>query len=150
MKRQKAISIIIGAAINGCLVTALAFSQPNKKENELRERCGKRTEEIWKKEFEDNIANSKDVQVIGHYENHYNAKLNKCFYLTKSSVIGKEKVMKIERLFDVDANKEYGMFTSDSDDSLAVCVLYVERGKGRCSSENEWRQLIKPYMEEGS
>jgi hypothetical protein len=42
-------------------------------------------------------------------------------------------------VFDLNDNKEYAMLV----DGLRCDV----RGKG-CTSEAEWRELIKPYMEE--
>jgi hypothetical protein len=139
---------IVAAVLSGGMISH-CFSEPNKVESELRERCGKRTEEIWKEKFGmDDISNTKEGQVISKYENHYNPTLDKCFYLTRSNIVGKKKVTKVERLFDVDENKEYGRFTGGNGDTFHICVMFVGKGTHKCSSEDEWRGFIKQYMED--
>jgi hypothetical protein len=143
-------TVLVTAVLSGGMISS-CFSEPNKIEAELRERCGKRTEEIWKKKFGvNNISNTKDGQIITKYENHYNATLDKCFYLTTSDIIGKKKVTKVERLFDVDQNKEYGRFTGGNGDTFHICVMFVGKDTHRCSSEDDWRGLIKRYMEDAN
>ena len=51
---------------------------------------------------------------------------------------------KIMRLFDLNDNKEYGTFVSGPTESTPVTLV---RGKG-CQCEGEWRQLLKPFMED--
>ena len=144
------ISIGVVAAVLSSGMISYCLSEPNKVD-ELRKRCGKLTEEFRKKHLEINdISNTKDGQTISKYENHYNAKLDKCFYLTKSDTIGKNKVTKVERLFDVDQNKEYGMFTGGNGNTFQICVVFIRKPAQRCSSEDEWRALIKPYMEDAA
>jgi hypothetical protein len=141
---------IVAAVLSGGMISH-CFSEPNKVESELRERCGKRTEEIWKGKFGmDDISNTKEGQVISKYENHYNPTLDKCFYLTRSNIVGKKKVTKVERLFDVDENKEYGRFTGGNGDTFHICVMFVGKGTHKCSSEDEWRGFIKQYMEDAN
>jgi hypothetical protein len=140
---------IVAAVLSGGMISN-CFSEPSKVEYELRERCGKRTEEIWKKKFGiDDISKTKNGQIISKYETHYNATLDKCFYLTRSDIIGKKKVTKVERLFDVDENKEYGRFSGGNGDTFHICVMFV-KGTHKCSSEDEWRVLIKQYMEDAN
>jgi hypothetical protein len=117
----------------------------------LRDRCGKRTEEIWKKKFGvDDLSNTKDGKITTKYENHYNSTLDTCFYLTRAVIVGKMKVTKVERLVDADENKEYGRFTGGNGDTFHICVIFVEKGTHKCSSEDEWRVLIKRYMEDAN
>ena len=143
-------TVLVTAVLSGGMISS-CFSEPNRIEAELRERCVKRTEEIWKKKFGVNdISNTKDGQIISKYENHYNATLDKCFYLTRSDIIGKKKVTKVERLFDVDENKEYGRFTGGNGDTFHICVMFVGKDTHRCSSEDDWRGLIKRYMEDAN
>jgi len=146
---------IVAAVLSGGMIS-YCFSEPNKVESELRERCGKRTEEIWKKKFGiDDISNTKDAQIISKYENHYNATLDKCFYLTRSDIIGKKKVTKVERLFDVE-NKEYGRFTGGNGDTFhTLCSLgrarisAVQKMNGVCLSSNTWKTLIDWVVVDG-
>jgi hypothetical protein len=112
---------------------------------------GKRTEEFRKKQFGiKQSSGTKDGQIINKYETHYNANLDKCFYLTMSETIAKNKVTKVERLFSIDENKEYGMFTGGKRDNFTICVLFIRKPWQRCSSEDEWRALIKPYMKDAA
>jgi hypothetical protein len=141
---------IVAAVLSGGMISH-CFSEPNKVESELRERCGKRTEEIWKKKFGmDDISNTKEGQITSKYENHCNPTLEKCFYLTRSNIVVKKKVTKVERLFDVDENKEYGRFTGGNGDTFHICVMFVGKGTHKCSSEDEWRGFIKQYMEDAN
>src|SRR5450759_2885071 len=64
-----------GLAVNSHAGTA-------KEDYELQERCGKRADELFKREYGNTgITNTKDGQAIAGYKNHYNSKLNKCFVL---------------------------------------------------------------------
>jgi hypothetical protein len=51
-------------------------------------------------------------QTLFNYENHYSARLNKCFFLeiAVSNEKGNPTSSKIMRLFDVGDNKEYEAF----------------------------------------
>jgi hypothetical protein len=78
------ISIGIVAAVLSSGMISYCSSEPNKVD-ELRERCGKRTEEFRKKQFGiKQSSGTKDGQIINKYETHYNANLDKCFYLTRA------------------------------------------------------------------
>jgi len=137
----------ISVAIAGLLCFSTNISaQPNKKLYELQERCGKRAAEVFALEYS-SVADSKDGQTLFNYENHYSARLNKCFFLEIAISYEKEKSTssKIMRLFDLNENKVYGTFVSGPTESTPVtCVV---RGKD-CQSESEWRQLLKPFMED--
>jgi hypothetical protein len=86
-----------------------------------------------------NIVNTKTGQMVANFENHYNSRLNKCFYLEMSTTYerGKEP-FKLLRLFDLNDNKEYATFFD------GACVVHDQF----CQSEAEWRLLIKPFMED--
>jgi len=67
---------------------ALAISvraEPNKAEYELAARCGKDVAAWFKSEFgvtgSGGVVNTDDGQATVGFENHYNRKLNKCFFL---------------------------------------------------------------------
>jgi hypothetical protein len=92
------------------------------------------------------VSNTENGQIVVNYENHYSAHLNKCFFL-EISVIYERKggSSKMMRLFDLNENKEYGVFVSGPTESTPLeCVV---RGQV-CRSESEWRQLLKPFMED--
>jgi hypothetical protein len=132
----------ISSAIAGlvCFSTYVS-AQPNKQLYELQERCGRQAAEAFQREYGPG-ADREDEQTLFHYENHYSARLNKCFFL-EIAVSHKPTSSKIMRLFDLNENKVYGTFVSGPTEPLACAV----RGKG-CQSESEWRQLLKPFMED--
>ena len=47
-----------------------------------------------------------------------------------------------QSLFDINENKEFGVF--DNKKTSIICIL---SGK-KCESKSEWDKLVKPYMEE--
>jgi hypothetical protein len=137
-------------AIAGLLwFSTYGAAQPNKKPYELQERCDKRAADLFEREYRPRVENTKDVQVRLNYEDHYSARLNKCFFLEISSSYdrkgGKITSSKIMRLVELNDNKDYGVFVSGlSDQGPPVACLLEEK---ICQSESEWRQLLKPFME---
>ena len=71
--------LVVAAAL--LLVGTASFAQPNKEQYELQERCGKRAAEVFKREYSPPVSDTKDGQMRLNYENHYSARLNKCFFL---------------------------------------------------------------------
>jgi hypothetical protein len=134
----------ISVAIAGLLCSSTYVSaQPN----ELQERYGKRAAEVFAREYSPPVLDTPDGQTLFSYENHHSARLNKCFFLeiAVSYEKGKSTSSKTMRLFDLTDNKQHATFVSGPTESTPVtCVL---RGK-RCRSESEWRQLLKPFMED--
>jgi hypothetical protein len=119
------------------IAPTIVAAQPDKVAYELQERCGKRAAEIFAHDYPSQPPNG-----IANYENHYNSRLNKCFMLETSTqpvtADGKREVVKIDILADVNENKVYAEF-----DPISCDV------NGRtCHSEEEWKMLIKPFMEE--
>jgi hypothetical protein len=148
VNRMSTMRASISVAIAGLLCfSSHVAAQPNKELNELQERCGKRAAEVFEREYSPRIANTKDVQMRYNYENHYSARLNKCFFLEIAVSYEREDgtSSKLMRLFDLNDNREYGVFVSGlSDKGPPVACLLQDK---ICQSEGEWRQLLKPFME---
>lgn len=127
----------------------LSHAASPKEEYDLQERCGKRAEEYFKREYGNGISNTKDGQSMTVYTNHYNKKLNKCFILlTTTNVTYKDKKVSsstFRSLYDINENKEYGIFFKRDNDNF---VFECKVSDKVCNSEDEWEALIKPYMEE--
>ena len=140
----------VGVAIAGLLwFNSYGAAQPNKKPYELQERCDKRAADLFEREYRPRVENTKDVQKRFNYEDHYSARLDKCFFLEISSSYdregGKLTSSKIMRLVELNDNKDYGVFVSGlSDRGPPIACLLEEK---ICQSESEWRQLLKPFME---
>ena len=133
-------------------VASTCYAGPNKEQFELQERCGKLTRDAFEREWgHDGIVNNKDNQMWASYQNHYNTKLNKCFYLQSVRTIPKNKkgsVTEEQQLYDINENKDYGnlyvILNRDGQDGTTFCNL-LQKG---CQSRAEWESLIRPYMED--
>jgi hypothetical protein len=126
-------------------------AEPNKDQYELQERCGKRAEEVFKRDYAfkgGGVTDTKDGEDMTVYENHYNAMLNKCFVLEKVTSI-KYKTNKgtatKKTLFDVNEHKVYGIFFIRSEFNFPLECRIQQK---ICHSEGEWEELLKPYMEQ--
>mgnify|MGYP001201217853 CR=1 FL=1 len=139
----KALSIAICYVI--FLLPFTAFSSPLTEDEELRERCEKRSGEWFEKRHGSGCAMIKDVLIMSHYRNHYNKKMKKCFILTRtdyfSTNTGDERFSNLS-LCDVNENIHYGsvVITGSKADGKLL---------GRaCASEQEWVSFVTPYMDE--
>ena len=115
---------------------------------ELQERCGKRAEESFRREWgSGGVTNTPDGQAIASYRNHYNGSLNKCFVLlTYQSIPFKDKKARPSKqitLYDINESKDYGFFFKFNDNGSPTDCRVA--GKS-CRSEAEWETLIAPYM----
>jgi hypothetical protein len=130
--------IIIAASL---VLIGSAQAQSLKEKYELSERCGKQAAEVFAKEWEAPDYNSV-ANVMASYENHYNSQLDKCFYLLTSTGKSGTKIM---ALFDLNENKDYGLYVSTAGAKEPI-QCYVQATD--CQTEEEWRALIRPFMEE--
>jgi hypothetical protein len=126
-----------------------SYAASAKEEYELQERCGKRAEEFFKQGYGNGINNTKDGQSIDGYTNHYNKKMNKCFFLLTTSYFPyKDKKTSNSifiTLFDINEQKEYGSFFKRLNDNFGFVCKVSDKV---CHSQDEWEALVKPYMEE--
>jgi len=141
----------ISLAIAGLVWFSTYLSaQPNKEVYELQERCGKRAAEVFRREHNPPISKTKDGQTLFNYEGHYSARLNKCFFLEVAVSYerkeGKPTISKTMRLFELNDNKQYGIYMSGF--VMDGPPIGCEVQDIVCQSENEWRQLLKPFMED--
>ena len=116
---------------------------------ELQERCGKQTEAFFKSEYGTGISSTKEGQSGTNYENHYNTRLNKCFFLESTTALDYTSKNRsgsvLIRLFDFNEKKQYGSyFKRFEDNAPSDCNV---AGK-ICQSASEWELLIKPFMED--
>jgi hypothetical protein len=144
MKRNLFLSILIVffttsfMSLIGCNNQTPTKEQSSVSENkikfdyELQEKCGKRSEQWVKKEY-DGLGFSYS------HKNHHNKKLNKCFVLVSYT----DNNVYNEILFDVNENNKLGGFTFYTVGSIMCHML----GKN-CNSRGEWDSLVKPYMTE--
>jgi hypothetical protein len=89
---------------------------------------------------------SDDGQTIANYLNHYNFRLNKCFYLERSTTYPRSKdegQFNSSRLFDLQERREIGTY-QQLEDEVVLCDV---QGK-ECHSLLEYQTLIKPFMKD--
>jgi hypothetical protein len=137
---KKLIIVIAALPIAGLLCFGThASAQPNK----VLERCGKQAAEVFRREYSSG-SKTKDGMMF-NYENHYSARLNKCFFLQLVVYYEKGKLTatKDMRLFE---NKEFGSYMDGFCDGCRPILCEVQEKV--CRSESEWRQLLKPFMED--
>ena len=112
---------------------------------ELSEKCGKQAEEAFEKRLKSEVSEEGHQITWGH-ENHYNSRLKKCLFLeAREDVERGVRERKQLKLIDLQGNREIGVYvfvyrqTTTTDCSV--------QGK-QCNNEEEFRALIKPFMED--
>ena len=116
-----------------------------KTEYDLQERCGKRAEEIYRKDWgKVGVINHKDYQEIGNFTNHYNKKLNKCFILTSSQQYWTNHTYKeYYELWDINDNKLNGSYYGGNPLGASLQCNVIDT---LCNSYKAWESLTKPFM----
>ncbi|QWG24051.1 hypothetical protein KMZ93_03725 [Bradyrhizobium sediminis] len=127
--------------VAGPFLIVAAHAQP-----ELQERCARQAAQMFQKEWGGNAASTNKAHVVASYESHYSPRFSTCFYLeitttTPRAALDKTTINTL-RLYDLGENREYGAFIGGS--PLHVCKVRDTP----CSSEAEWRVLVKSFMEE--
>jgi hypothetical protein len=98
------------------------------------------TADFFKREFGgEHIVKGEKGTTIQDYENHYSPRLNKCFYLQTSNYFSKENNFKVLQLYELNEHKQYGSFSSGME-----CEV-LDR---QCRTQQEWRKLAKPFLED--
>jgi hypothetical protein len=138
-----AFAILISAARVAVWATV---AQAQTEKYDLQERCGKFAAEVFAKEWGTGFSNTDNGQTIADYQNHYNFRLNKCFYLELSTIeprSGDERPFSSSLLFDLYERAEIGTYQQLGDEVVSCDV----QGK-ECHSLLEYDTLIKPFMED--
>ena len=95
------------------------------------------------------FASLSSSQAIATFTNHYNAKLNKCFALVNQlQFTGGKMSMVGNVLVDAYEGKEFAHYVWH-DGNVTRCDMVGIDGKA-CTSLEQFKKIIKPYMEEYS
>jgi len=101
-------------------------------------------EEAFDKRLKSEVSEEGHQRTWGH-ENHYNFRLKKCLFLeAREDVERGVRERKQLKLIDLQDNREIGVYVFIYRQSTTACSV---QGKD-CTSEEEWRALIKPFMED--
>jgi hypothetical protein len=102
----------------------------------LEEKCAKDAYGLYKREWEDATTT---------YTNHFNVKLEKCFFVTEMHLVSGKEIATHMMLMDVLEHREMGAF----DQIKREAPPYTCEVSGtKCTSLAEWDALAKPYMED--
>ena len=74
------------------------------------------------------------------FGNHYNVKLDTCFYLLSTESAGVAR----KRLYDAGTRELYGEYSGAAEGRAETCRMEALH----CASGHEWDSLARPYMEE--
>lgn len=129
---------------------------PSKQQvHERSEQCGKTSRARFRRDWKDGIVPTPDGQMTADFTNHYNAKLNTCFFfLTVNQYTNGQGSAPASTLrmmvFDIDDGELYGEYlgpatigspTARLPETCRVESMY-------CASKGEWEVLVRPYTED--
>jgi len=136
----------IGLLLSLVLLATGAQAQTANEKSELSEKCGKQAAERFEKEWGTGVFSHADGrQTTSNYEHHYNSRLHKCLYLeTRDTQKSGRPPLRMLTLLDLHGKRAIGKYRKLEGDRFAVCWVQGEP----CKSEEEWRALIKSFMED--
>ena len=107
---------------------------------ELRDRCRSSAEDFFKI-----IYKRINKETTGaSYKYHYNAIVNKCFFILTRDKMDENGNFSTKQLFDFNDCELLGTFSRDKHNNIVHGCNVLEK---ICHSEAEWDALVKPYME---
>ncbi len=137
--------LIIGAAV---VLDSHGSAASKKEDYEMQDLCGKRSREVFNRDYSVTMWQDGQGQWEVSYVNHYSSKLNKCFMLVKKRLTPRvnevDPIIRMEALIDVNENKPYGSFTRHGNNAPVECRML----KYPCKTEDQWRYLLLTYMEQ--
>ena len=145
-------------ALLSFLFASGAQAQSLKEKYELSERCGKQAAETfakeWGAEVRYGVSETNTSRTRTSFESHYNSRLNKCLYLEFRITTEKQDLLRTSeqlKLIDLLENRDIGVLQQQiattggpMEEKVELCLV---QGKD-CKTEEEWRALIKPFMED--
>ena len=123
----------LGTLLSLVLVSG-AQAQSLQEKYEPSVQCGKQAAERFARDWSERHR--------ANFENYYNSRLNKCFYLEISALY--EGAQKMLTLIDLHENRVIGSYDKLEGEAFVVCSVQEKQ----CKNEEEWRALIKPFMED--
>jgi len=111
---------------------------------EYQEKCAEQARQTFR-----DIGYAEDESVT--YEDHYNAKLDKCFILIRNvDAKGHGTIWTYKTLLDAHEGRTYGNYRRHSVKGTFLCKVLLPSGEPQfCESDDEFTELIKIYMENG-
>ena len=125
----------LAASLSVVLLASGAQAQSARETYEFSAQCAKQAADTFRKEWDSPRG------FAANYENHYNLRFSKCFYIEITNA--QEGSFRSMRLYDLHRNKEMAGYDKWAD-TVVYCLVKGKQSK----SEEEWRTLIKPFMED--
>lgn len=110
-------------------------------DSNLQTACRQQCKRLYRDVYDNGkLKTKRGVYILYDYKNHFNKNLKKCFMLIhEKSYYGSKKT-----LADVDEDRVYGTIRVSNNKGVTSCMVLDKP----CRSEEEWQELIKPYLEE--
>jgi len=124
---------MLGTLLSLVLVSG-AHAQSLQEKSEPSVQCGKQAAERFARDWSERHR--------ANFANYYNSRLNKCFYLEISALY--EGAQKMLHLIDLHEDRVIGSYDKLEGEAYVVCWVQDKR----CHSEEEWRALTTPFMED--
>ena len=125
----------------------VAIAQPDL--YDFQERCGKQAREWFQTGFKDGVERVHNGKMLSSFQNHYSLTLKRCFILTANVTIetenGKRSSSTMRTLLDINDNRELGFYFKRG---LDAAPFQCEVNELPCRSDEEWQELLKPYLED--
>lgn len=143
-------SAVFSSLLSVLLVTPhAALSKPNKSPDALRDRCEKRVADAFNRDHPQREYSDKDGLHIAFFDARYDPVSKKCFYLegVKTITASDKEFRLVETLHDVDGKSDVGAFSGvrkQNEETMNIDQCKV--GQKQCSSEGEWKELIRPMI----
>jgi len=124
---------------------AAAATLPKAPAGEPSEQCGQTSRDQFRRAWKDGMRETADGRATAEFTNHYNRRLDACFYLLTVSSAATLKRM----LVDIGTGELYGEFLGPAHvEPPAAGVPKTCRVESfYCASAREWDVLVAPYME---
>src|SRR6516165_2813812 len=136
----------IGLLLSLVLLATGAQAQTANEKSELSEKCGKQAAQRFEKDWGTGVFSHTDGrQTTSNYEHHYNSRSHKCIYLeVRDTQKSDRPPLRMLSLLDLHEKRTIAKYSKLEGDRFAVCWVQDKR----CKTEEEWRALIKPFMED--
>ena len=133
-----------------CFLYSLGWGASAGEEKNLKQLCEEDARDLYQKETGKMKLEKLDLS----YTKHYSQSLKNCFMIIKISTdLNLAEPPSVEILsydfYDVNVNSKIGSFLIQLDRKSGVEKLsYCHVSKVECHSLVEWKNLVKPFMEE--
>ena len=151
---SKAVGLMVAVVLVGCGAVRTADHEGADRGGQDWERIKDCASQAGREFTSLGYSHSVDSKTIASYTNHYNQARSTCFILINSITPSPESILTSKSLSDAFEGKEYASYISNlstargTNARLIDCYALSSSGvKQSCNSDDQFEELIKPYME---